>query len=129
MLAISACAPDTGPPEGLDDPAPTTEAAIDTGEGTPGAEEFPIPIPPGGEVIAAGEAAGVFGANVVYPADRYDDVVAFYDGWASGEAWEQAIPEGEPPGMIYLNVDEARTITIYLEGDQLVVNLSAGPAE
>lgn len=47
--------------------------------------DFPIPVPDGGDVLSVFTSDGQAAATLTYPAERYEELVAFYDEWTSGQ--------------------------------------------
>lgn len=47
-------------------------------------EDFPVPIPDGGEVVSVFESEGDAAVSVLYDAGSYDEVSAFYEDWVAG---------------------------------------------
>jgi hypothetical protein len=43
-----------------------------------------VPVPDGGDVTTSFEDSSSAGASIMYPEDRYEDLVSFYDSWSSG---------------------------------------------
>lgn len=88
-VASSACGDDTSETSGDD----AFGAIGDIAEGSGGddgdsgdgsvqlSENVTIPLPDGGTVTASQTDTGYGYAYVEYPADRYDEIVAFYSGW------------------------------------------------
>lgn len=64
-------------------------------------DDFPIAIPSGWEVDVNAEIGLTVSApRLLYPADAYDDIVAFYDEWTEAQAEEYARTEG-PDSITY----------------------------
>lgn len=98
--------------------------------GGPGAQEqadqdFPIPTPEGGERITD-EWNGTTGhITVRYPADRYDEIVAFYDDYASDDGWRrQELGQGEPRSINYMNLMDGLNVSVDPPtGESMIVTL------
>lgn len=63
-------------------------------------QEFGIPAPAGGAIVAAYESNEALSATLVYEADLFDEIVAFYDDWATGtgeslDSWTNDYLEGD----------------------------------
>lgn len=62
----------------------TEDGSISIGGGEiPGG--FPIPFPDGYEVSSVFDTDSDTAVSATYPGDRYDEIVAFYDDWTSGQ--------------------------------------------
>ncbi|MFV2000560.1 MAG: hypothetical protein ACC654_09385 [Acidimicrobiia bacterium] len=72
----------------------TGEFKIETDEGTisVGSGEipdgFPIAVPDGGDVISNVTVGSQVGLTLLYPMDRYDGLVVFYDDWTAQQPGE-----------------------------------------
>lgn len=77
------------------------------------AQEFPIPAPEGGEIITD-EWDGTTGyITLRYPAERYDEVVGFYDDYASGSGWNRSeVGQGDVASVNQMNLMEGLNIAI-----------------
>lgn len=79
-------------------------------------DDFPIAIPPGWEVDLNGEIGLTVSApRLLYSADAYDEIVAFYDEWTAAQPEEYS--RGEDPqggGVTYTGGPEGsvRLITV-----------------
>lgn len=117
------------PPLGTADSAgaavttPSTSAA-EPHRGTDG--EFPIPTPHGGVVITDEWSGSTGHVTLRYPANRYDEIVAFYDDYASGSGWNRSeIGQGPVPSVNQMNLMRGWNIAIDPPiGDHLVVTLT-----
>lgn len=49
---------------------------------------FAIPFPDGYDVASVFDTDSDTAVTVTYPADRYDEIVAFFENWTSGQAGE-----------------------------------------
>lgn len=72
---------DTAPPASSDDGPVGTD------------EDFPVPVPAGWEIDIYGELAEQgatvsSGVQVLYPAEHFDSIVAFYDDWTTSQPTE-----------------------------------------
>jgi hypothetical protein len=47
-------------------------------------EDFPVPIPDGGDVASVFEGEGDAAVSVLYDDGNYDEVAAFYEDWVAG---------------------------------------------
>lgn len=93
---------DVGGDDGGDDGADggAGDAAADQGSpAAPGSDrpesvrdDYPIPFPPGWEKDIQGEIGmtNVSGAQLLYPTDAFDSIVAFYDEWFESQPDEFA---------------------------------------
>lgn len=43
-----------------------------------------VPVPDGGDVTTSFEDSSSVGTSIMYPKDRYEELVSFYDSWSSG---------------------------------------------
>ncbi len=74
--------------------AETGEFKIETDEGSfsVGSGEIPdgflIPVPDGGDVISNVTVGNQVGITVLYPMDRYEEIVALYDDWTAQQPGE-----------------------------------------
>ena len=50
--------------------------------------DYPVPFPDGGNVQTVITSDGGGQVSVAYPLDRYDELVAYYDEWTSGQPGE-----------------------------------------
>lgn len=129
VLVVAACGGD----DSADPPAPdpdlsSEDSSTDTGDtddgadnddgdgapGTPPAsgdlpdsvpDDFPIAIPSGWEVDFNSEIGlTVSSPRLLYPADAYNDIVAFYEEWTDAQPEEYARAEG-PQGVIFTRME------------------------
>lgn len=81
---------DDGGDTGANDQGPTAGPGSDR----PGSvrEDYPVPFPAGWEIDIQGEIgmSEMSSAQLLYPNDEYDDIVAFYDGWFESQPDEFA---------------------------------------
>ena len=74
--------------------ADTGEVKIETDEGdiTIGGgeipDDFPVPVPDGGEVMTVFASPDGGSVTVSYAIDRYDDLVSYYNDWTNGQPGE-----------------------------------------
>lgn len=66
------------------------EGTLSFGLGASLPDELDVPVPDGGNVMGAGTQNDSVFASVVYPGDRFDEIVAFYDSWTggTGDEWQ-----------------------------------------
>ena len=66
------------------------EGSLSFGLGAELPAELDVPVPDGGDVMAAGTQNDSVFASIMYPGDRYDEIVAFYDSWTggTGDEWQ-----------------------------------------
>ncbi len=66
------------------------DGSVSLGLGAELPDELDVPVPDGGNVIAAGTQNDSVFASVLYPGDRYDEIAAFYDSWTegTGDEWQ-----------------------------------------
>lgn len=91
------------------------------------AADFPIPSPTGAIDAAVGDADGQAVAQLVYAADRYDEIVDHYEGWFLDNGLIATAPD-RSLGIVSLggqNESGGYLATIITDGDQLVVQLVA----
>ncbi len=60
------------------------EGSLSFGLGAELPDELDVPVADGGNVMAAGTQNDSAFASAIYPGDRYDEIVAFYDSWTEG---------------------------------------------
>jgi len=65
----------------------TDEGSISVGSGEI-PDGFPIPVPDGGDVVSNVTVGNQVGLTVLYPMDRYDGLVVFYDDWTAQQPGE-----------------------------------------
>ncbi len=46
---------------------------------------LPMPVPDGGNVMSSIEQGNTYSVMVMYPADRYDEILTLYADWVSGQ--------------------------------------------
>lgn len=76
------------------------EGSLSIGAGATLPDELEIPVPDGAEVVTSLVSNGIVLATVRYPADRWDEIAAFYHSWTqgTGESWdvgESTLSEGD----------------------------------
>lgn len=130
----------------------TGEFKIETDEGTISVgsgdipDGFPIAVPDGGDVISNITVGNQSGVTVLYPTDRYEAIVAFYDDWTaqqpgdwttfSGEnssgdqtirnaSWFQEDPDGTGVGLTIGVSDCVGASVSSTETESVCVSLSA----
>lgn len=105
-------------------------------------EELAIPVPDGAEVVTSFVSDGIVLATVRYPADRWDEIAAFYHTWtgSTGDSWdvgESTAPLGDliQRTALWTNSDFTMAITMSdcffapgetVEFDAVCVSLSQG---
>ena len=60
------------------------EGSLSFGLGADLPDELEVPVPDGGNVVAAGTQNDSVFASAIYPGDRYDEIFTFYDSWTDG---------------------------------------------
>ncbi|KAA3640242.1 MAG: hypothetical protein DWP92_03345 [Armatimonadetes bacterium] len=115
-LVVAGCGgsgEDTPTTQGDEQPAPNGNSAppAASNEGPVGTDaNFPVPVPAGWEIDIYGELAE-FGATVgpgvqvLYPADEFDGIVAFYDDWTTSQSTEYARTEAGDQ-ILYVGMEE-----------------------
>ncbi len=74
--------------------ADTGEVKIETDEGDISIgggdipDDFPVPVPDGGEVMTVFASPDGGSVTVSYAIDRYDDLVSYYNDWTNGQPGE-----------------------------------------
>ena len=55
-------------------------------------DDFPVPLPDGYQVTSVFSAEGSSAVSVAYPDGNFDEIVAFFDNWTSGQsaAWTKS---------------------------------------
>jgi hypothetical protein len=128
VLVVAACGGDDSADPPAPDPDLSSEdsstdrdtddgADNDDGDGAPGTppasgdlpdsvpDDFPIAIPSGWEVDFNSEIGlTVSSPRLLYPADAYNDIVAFYEEWTDAQPEEYARAEG-PQGVIFTRME------------------------
>jgi hypothetical protein len=68
------------------------EGTFNVGSGSNKPESLTVPVPDGGEFTSSFEDASSASVGVMYAADRYDEIVAFYEAWTegNGEGWQNS---------------------------------------
>lgn len=66
------------------------EGSLSIGAGATLPDELETPVPDGAEVVTSLVSDGIVLATVRYPAERWDEIVAFYHSWTqgTGESWD-----------------------------------------
>lgn len=86
-----------------DDGSETPPASGDLPASVP--DDFPIAIPPGWEVDLNGEIGlTVSSPRLLYPADQYNDIVAFYEEWTDAQPEDFARTEA-PQGVTFTRME------------------------
>jgi hypothetical protein len=47
-----------------------------------------VPVPDGGDAMSSFSDTNSAGASIMYPGDRYDEIVTFYESWTAGTGGE-----------------------------------------
>ncbi len=116
----------------------TGELSIETDEGsikiggTEIPDGFPVPLPDGGEVESVFDSGDNKLVSLTYPAERYDELVAFFDEWSTtrGGEWDTGKStydqgDGEMArSATWVGDDVAMTITDC--GDSICVTVATG---
>ena len=84
--------------------------SINIGGGGSLPDGFPIPVPDGGEVVASfsgeGDEGTSYNAVLLYPADAFDEMKAFYQDWYDGAGLESgSSSDGEIEGNRFFNIN------------------------
>lgn len=81
-------------------------------------DDFPVEIPGGWEIDIQGEIGmtDTNAAQLLYPADPFDSLVAFYDDWTGSQPEEYARTEVDNK-VIYIGI-EASVFSITLTPDE-----------
>ncbi len=107
----------------------TTGSGIIGGGDIP--DDFPIPIPDGGDVRGVfqttenGETTTV--ASVTYPADRWDEIVEFFQNWVDGLPGDTLTAVRDAEGFknaSFYNEDAGIAIDISSAGDTITVTVA-----
>lgn len=125
VLVMSACGGDSDADPATPDPDQTSDSTDDGGDGgsgTPPAsgdlpdsvpEGFPIAIPSGWEVDLNGEIGLTVSApRLLYPADAYADIVAFFDAWTDAQPDEYSRVETDDGVSFTGMANSPRLITV-----------------
>jgi hypothetical protein len=95
------------------------EGSLSIGAGGTLPEELETPVPDGAEVVSSLVSDGIVLATVRYPADRWDEIAAFYHSWTqgTGESWdagESTVSEGDQTQRTawWTNADVTGSITM-----------------
>jgi ABC-type glycerol-3-phosphate transport system substrate-binding protein len=66
------------------------DGSLSLGSGASLPDELMIPVPDGGKVTLSGVQGESVFAAIQYSADRYDEIIAFYDSWTdgTGDEWQ-----------------------------------------
>jgi hypothetical protein len=70
-----------------------------------------IPVPDGGNATSAGTQDDDVYASIMYPIERYDELVAFYDNWTSGtgDEWDTSTATFDMDGQTQRSASWAET--------------------
>jgi hypothetical protein len=73
--------------------------------------ELQIPAPDGGSAISAGTQNDAAYVSIMYPIDRFDEIVAFYDDWTSGtgDEWDTSTASFDMDGQTQRSASWAET--------------------
>lgn len=76
------------------------EGSISIGSGSELPGSLTVPVPDGGEVTSSFEDSSSAGAGLMYPDDRYEEIVAFYESWTAGtgDGWQTSTSTFEMEG-------------------------------
>jgi hypothetical protein len=94
-------------------------------------EDFPIPIPEGGEVQTAArleEGDGFrYGALMSFEDGRYEEIVEFYDEWAETlpEEPERVVTTAERDGVTWTNRETGLLVTVSQAVDSVTLAVTA----
>lgn len=94
--------------------------------------DFPIPLPDGGEVIAVidttqdGKRATT--VSLTYPADRWDELVAFFQDWADGLPGDTqvTVTTGSIQSASFFNDEAEVGVGLTVTGDVINVVATSG---
>lgn len=83
--------------------------------------DFPIPYPEGGEIITDKWNGHSGHRTVKYEADRHEEIITFYDDYASGSGWKRSeAGHGAALSVIYVNLASGYTIDVGPPEDQVM---------
>lgn len=81
---------------------------------------FPIPYPEEEKMITDEWNGSSGHITLRYDAGRYEEIVAFYDKYASGSDWNRTeAGKGEFPSVMYMNLGEGLTVDVGPPDDQV----------
>ena len=100
-----------------------------SGSGSGGVElpdDFPIEVPPGGEVFGVSESDGVYVVIVEYPGDAFDSVVEFFDAELADEGFAVSSPFGNTDiSASWSGERGSESLTMTAQGgDQVIVSIT-----
>lgn len=88
-------------------------------------DDFPVAVPPDGDVVAVGETPDGRNLLVDFAGADYDDIVGFYEDWIDGSGLDQTqdVVVSDPPSRAWTLQDGEDTITISVSetGDRVAV--------
>ena len=95
------------------------DVSLSFGLGAELPDELNVPVPDGGNVMAAGTQNDSVFVSAIFPADRYDEIVAFYDSWTggTGDEWQTQTASIEFGGQtqrssVWTSSDNATFVTV-----------------
>ena len=96
-------------------------------------EDFPIPLPDGGETGSVIQSTGPEGQSsgsvvVAYPAERWDEILAFYQNWAETlppDRFVNVISGASPAAQIF-SEQAGVSVNLGVSDDQVLVIATTG---
>jgi len=92
-------------------------------------DDFPIPIPDGGEIRAVFETEDEANVQASYGSGDFDAIKAFYEDWSASAGEVQGTFETSDPPTFSVTVidgDRSYSISVAQVGDEVIVNAFAG---
>ncbi len=92
-------------------------------------DEFPIGVPPGGEVFGVSEAEGTYVIILEYPGDAFASVVAFFDAELANEGFTVSSPFGNTDiSASWLGERGSELLNMTAQGgDTVIVSMTYDP--
>jgi len=77
------------------------EGSISIGSCAELPDSLAVPVPDGGDVMSSFSDTNSAGASIMYPGDRYDEIVTFYESWTAGTGgdWQNSTSTFELDGQ------------------------------
>jgi hypothetical protein len=95
-------------------------------------DDFPVPVPPGGTVLATFQEAPASSASIEYPADQYEMVASFYKDFSTSAGIEigDVSSRPDPPFTSWFlrHGDQVYTIVVLGSGGVTQVQVNVTPA-
>ena len=93
-------------------------------------DDFPIPLPDGGEVRAVFETDDEANVQASYDTGDFDSIRAFYQDWSAsaGDEVQGTFETSAPPsyGVTVIDGDRSYTVSVSQVGDEVIVNAYTG---